>query len=88
MFKFRKCKNVSSFKYHKNFLVFESIRKHGKQAYKNFKSKVFESLKLQKTWKENARVLNSKAKNNSESMGNVRNWLHIFKLHIITCDFF
>ena len=88
MFKFGKYKNVSSFKYHKKFLDFESTRKHGKQAYKNFKSKVFESLKLQKTWKENARVLNSKAKKNSESMGNVRNWLHIFKLHIITCDFF
>ena len=60
MFKFGKYKNVSSFKYHKKFLDFESIRKHGKQAYKNFKSKVFESLKLQKTWKENARVLNQK----------------------------
>ena len=62
MFKFGKYKNVSSFKYHKKFLDFESIRKHGKQAYKNFKSKVFESLKLQKTWKENARVLNQKLK--------------------------
>ena len=40
MFKFGEHKNVSSFSYHKKFLLFESIKNHGTEACKNWNQKL------------------------------------------------